>query len=180
VSRIGKTPVVIPDGVEVKISASMVEAKGPKGTDSVEYLPLVKVEQVEKEIIVTRDSDAKEARSAHGLTRALINNLVTGVSSGYTRELEVIGTGYTVTAEQGGLLLNVGFSHPVFVGPVDGITYEVQKGNTEFSVKGFNKYMVGQVSAKIRSVRPPEPFKGKGIRYKDEYVRRKAGKTVGK
>lgn len=179
-SRIGKTPVVIPDGVEVTISANTVEAKGPKGTDSVDFLPLVKVEQVEKEIIVTRHSDEKEARATHGLTRALINNLVTGVSAGYTREMEVVGTGFTVTADKGGLLLNVGFSHPVYVGPVDGITYEVQKGNTAFSVSGYNKYMVGQVSAKIRSVRPPEPFKGKGIRYKDEYVRRKAGKTVGK
>ena len=179
-SRIGKTPVVIPEGVEVKISGNTVEAKGPKGTDSLDFLPIVKVEQVEKEIIVTRDTDDKEARSAHGLTRALINNLVVGVSSGYTRDLEVVGTGFTVTADKGGLLLNVGFSHPVYVGPVDGITYEVQKGNTAFSVSGYNKYMVGQVSAKIRSVRPPEPFKGKGIRYKDEYVRRKAGKTVGK
>lgn len=179
-SRIGKTPVVIPDGVEVKINGNTVEAKGPKGTDSVDFLSSVKVEQVEKEIIVTRNSDGKEARSAHGLTRALINNLVVGVSTGYKRELEVVGTGFTVAADKGGLLLNVGFSHPVYVGPIDGITYEVQKGNTSFSVSGYNKYMVGQVSAKIRSVRPPEPFKGKGIRYKDEYVRRKAGKTVGK
>lgn len=179
-SRIGKTPVVIPGGVEVKISNKAVEAKGPKGADYVEILPIVKVEQVENEIIVTRASDDKEARSVHGLTRALINNLVNGVATGYTRNLEVVGTGFTVTAEKGGLLLNVGFSHPVFIGPVDGIDYAVEKGNTSFSVCGFNKYMVGQISAKIRSVRPPEPFKGKGIRYKDEYVRRKAGKTVGK
>ena len=179
-SRIGKTPVVIPNGVEVKINGNTVEAKGPKGNDHVEFLPLVKVEQVENAIIVTRETDEKESRSAHGLTRALINNLVNGVATGYTRDMEVIGTGFTVSAEQGGLLLNVGFSHPVFIGPVDGITYAVEKGNTSFSVSGFNKYMVGQVSAKIRSVRPPEPFKGKGIRYKDEYVRRKAGKTVGK
>ena len=179
-SRIGKKPVVIPAGVEVKINGNIVEAKGPKGVDSVEYLSLVKVEQVENEIIVTRSSDGKEARSVHGLTRALINNLVNGVATGYTRDMEVIGTGYTVVSQKGGLLLTVGFSHPVYIGAVDGITYEVQKGNTSFSVNGFNKYMVGQISAKIRSVRPPEPFKGKGIRYKDEYVRRKAGKTVGK
>lgn len=173
-------PIAIPAGVEVKIHADMIEAKGPKGVDSVDILPLVKVEQVENEIIVNRISDEKDARAAHGLTRALVNNLITGVSTGFTRELEVVGTGYTVMAQQGGLLMNVGFSHPVFIGEVDGINYAVEKGNTSFSVSGFNKYMVGEVSAKIRSVRPPEPFKGKGIRYKGEYIRRKAGKTVGK
>ena len=179
-SRIGKMPVAIPAGVEVKIHADFIEAKGPKGADFVETLPLVKVEQVENEIIVSRNSDEKDARAAHGLTRALINNLVTGVATGFSKDMEVIGTGYTVLPQHGGLLINVGFSHPVFIGAVDGIDYEVQKGNTSFTVKGYSKYMVGQVSAKIRSVRPPEPFKGKGIRYKDEYVRRKAGKTVGK
>ncbi len=179
-SRIGKMPVVVPAGVEVKVHADYVEAKGPKGDDSMDFLPLVKVEQVGNEIIVTRNSDDRDARATHGLTRALINNLVNGVATGYSRDMEVIGTGYTVIAKHGGLLLNVGFSHPVYIGAVDGITYDVQKGNTLFTVKGYNKYMVGQVSAKIRSVRPPEPFKGKGIRYKDEYVRRKAGKTVGK
>jgi large subunit ribosomal protein L6 len=180
VSRIGKMPVVVPAGVEVKIHPDFVEAKGPKGVDAVEYLPLVKVEQVENEIIITRSSDERDARAAHGLTRALINNLITGVSEGFKKELEVVGTGFTVMPQQGGLLLNVGFSHPVFIGAVDGIDYDVQKGNTSFSVSGYNKYMVGQISAKIRSIRPPEPFKGKGIRYKDEQVRRKAGKTVGK
>ncbi len=179
-SRIGKMPVVVPAGVEVKIHPDFVEAKGPKGVDAVEYLPLVKVEQVENEIIITRSSDERDARAAHGLTRALINNLITGVSEGFKKELEVVGTGFTVMPQQGGLLLNVGFSHPVFIGAVDGIDYDVQKGNTSFSVSGYNKYMVGQISAKIRSIRPPEPFKGKGIRYKDEQVRRKAGKTVGK
>jgi len=180
VSRIGKLPVVVPTGVEVEIHSDFVKAKGPKGQDLVEIHPLVKVEQVENELVVTRDADDKEARAIHGLMRALINNLITGVSIGFSKNMEVIGTGFTVLSQQGGLLLNVGLSHPVFIGAVDGITYEVQKGNTLFSVNGFNKYMVGQVSAKIRSIRPPEPFKGKGIRYKDEYVRRKAGKTVGK
>ncbi len=179
-SRIGKMPVAIPAGVEVKIHADFIEAKGPKGTDIVELPSLVKVEQVENEILVNRTSDEKDARAAHGLIRALINNLVTGVSTGFSRKLEVVGTGFTVTTQQGGLLINVGFSHPVYIGAVDGIDYSVEKGNTSFTVSGYNKYMVGEVSAKIRSVRPPEPFKGKGIRYKDEYVRRKAGKTVGK
>ncbi len=173
-------PVTIPTGVEVKIHPDAIEAKGPKGIDFVELNALVKVEQVENQIVVSRNSDDKDARAAHGLSRALINNLVTGVSAGFSREMEVVGTGYTVMAQKGGLLLNIGFSHPVFIGEVEGINYEVQKGNTSFSVSGYNKYMVGQVSAKIRSVRPPEPFKGKGIRYKDEYIRRKAGKTVGK
>jgi len=180
VSRIGKIPVIIPQGVEVKLHPDFIEAKGPKGADSVDILPLVKVEKVENELIVTRNSDEKDARSVHGLTRALINNLITGVSTGFTRKLEIIGTGYTVVPQQGGLLINAGFSHPVYIGAVDGITYDVQKGNTVFTVSGYSKYMVGQISAKIRSVRPPEPYKGKGIRYTDEYVRRKAGKTVGK
>jgi len=180
VSRIGKMPVVIPAGVEININGNVIEAKGPKGVDVVEFQTLVKVEQVENEIIVTRTSDEKVARAAHGLTRALINNMVAGVLTGFSKDLEVIGTGFTVLAQKGGLLINVGFSHPVFIGEMDGITYEVKKGNTSFTVKGHNKYMVGQISAKIRSIRPPEPFKGKGIRYKDEYVRRKAGKTVGK
>ena len=179
-SRIGKMPIVIPTGVAVKIHADSVEAKGPRGEDYVDTLPLVKVEQVDNEIIITRNSDEKAARAAHGLTRALINNLIVGVSEGFKKEMEVIGTGYTVLHQRGGLLINVGFSHPVYIGSVEGIDYEVFKGNTTFSVSGYSKYMVGQVSAKIRSVRPPEPFKGKGIRYKDEKVRRKAGKTVGK
>ena len=179
-SRIGKLPVVIPAGVAVKIHADFIEAKGPKGTDTVELNPLVKVEQVDNQLVFTRTSDEREARAAHGLMRALVNNLITGVSVGFLKKMEVIGTGFTVLSQKGGLLLNVGFSHPVYIGAVDGITYEVEKGNTSFTVQGYNKYMVGQVSAKIRSIRPPEPFKGKGIRYKDEYVRRKAGKTVGK
>ena len=179
-SRIGKMPVVVPAGVEVRIHPDFIEAKGPKGVNAMEYLPLVKVEQVENEILVTRSSDDRESRAAHGLTRALVNNLIVGVSQGFVKEMEVVGTGFTVASQQGGLLLNVGFSHPVFIGAIDGITYDVQKGNTAFSVSGHNKYLVGQISAKIRSIRPPEPFKGKGIRYKDEQVRRKAGKTVGK
>lgn len=177
-SRIGKQPVVIPSGVTVTLADKLVQAKGPKGEDEVTYSNLVKVEQVENEIVVSRDSDDREARSQHGLVRALIQNLVKGVSEGFTRELEIIGTGYTVALQHGGLLFNVGYSHPIFVGPVDGINYQVQ-GNNKLSVSGVSKYMVGEVSAKIRSIRPPEPFKGKGIRYKDEYVRRKAGKTVG-
>jgi len=179
VSRIGRLPVPIPQGVTVEIHPDRVEAKGPKGSDVVQVAPMIKVEQVENTLTVSREGDDREARSHHGLTRALLNNMLIGITEGFTRELEIIGTGYTVTATQGGLLINVGYSHPVFVGPVEGLTYDV-KTNTSFSISGASKYMVGEVAAKVRSIRPPEPFKGKGIRYKDEYVRRKAGKTVGK
>ncbi len=178
-SRIGRMPVVIPDGVSVELKKGRVEAKGPKGSDGVDISPQISIEQDGNALKISRSSDDRESRSLHGLTRALLNNLVTGVSTGFTKEFEIIGTGYTVTSTQGGLLFNVGYSHPVFVGPIEGISYEV-KSNTSFAVNGINKYMVGEVSAKVRSIRPPEPFKGKGIRYKDEYVRRKAGKTVGK
>jgi len=179
VSRIGKLPIPIPNGVTVNILSDRVEAKGPKGEDSAPLAPNIKVEQVENELVVTRDGDDKETRSLHGLTRALVNNLIIGVSQGFSRELEILGTGYTVVASHGGLLLNVGYSHPVFIGPVDGVNYDV-KTNTSFVISGVSKYLVGEIAAKVRSVRPPEPFKGKGIRYKDEYIRRKAGKTVGK
>lgn len=177
-SRVGKNPVVIPNGVTVTLQPGLVAVKGPKGEDEVTYNDMIKVEQVENTIVVTRNNDDKEARAQHGLVRALIQNVMIGVTEGFSKDLEIIGTGYTVVAQHGGLLINVGYSHPIFVGPVDGITYKVE-GNTKMSVSGISKYIVGEVSAKIRSIRPPEPFKGKGIRYKDEYVRRKAGKTVG-
>jgi large subunit ribosomal protein L6 len=171
-------PVEIPNGVTVNLQPGLISAKGPKGEDEVSFSDIVKVEQADNQIVVTRDSDEKEARSQHGLVRALIQNMMIGVTEGFSKDLEIIGTGYTVVAQHGGLLINVGYSHPVFVGPVEGIDYKVN-GNTSLTVSGVSKYMVGEVSAKIRSIRPPEPFKGKGIRYKDEYVRRKAGKTVG-
>lgn len=178
-SRVGKQPIEIPQGVEVKIEEGLVTVKGPKGQDQVSYNPLINIEQKENEIIVTRPNDEQQSRALHGLTRQLVSNLIEGVTKGYRKDLEVIGTGYTVQARNDGLLINVGFSHPIYIGPMEGITYEVT-GNTNFSVSGVSKYMVGEIAAKIRSLRPPEPYKGKGIRYKGEYVRRKAGKTVGK
>lgn len=178
-SRVGKQPIQVPNNVELTIGADLVSVKGPKGHDQVSYNPLIKVEQVENEILVTRPNDEPKSRALHGLTRMLVSNLIEGVTKGYRKELELVGTGYTVFSKQGGLLLNVGYSHPIFIGPMEDITYEVTN-NTNFAVAGVSKYLVGEISAKIRSIRPPEPYKGKGIRYKGEHVRRKAGKTVGK
>jgi len=179
VSRVGKQPIQVPQGVEVTIGADLVSVKGPKGHDQVSYNPLIKVERKENEILVTRPNDEPKSRALHGLTRMLVSNLIEGVTKGYRKEMELIGTGYTVFSKQNGLLINVGYSHPIFVGPMEGISYEVTN-NTNFAVAGVSKYLVGEISAKIRSIRPPEPYKGKGIRYKGEHVRRKAGKTVGK
>lgn len=178
-SRVGKQPIQVPQGVEVTIGADLVSVKGPKGHDQVSYNPLIKVERKENEILVTRPNDEPKSRALHGLTRMLVSNLIEGVTKGYRKEMEVVGTGYTVLSKQNGLLINVGYSHPIFVGPMEDITYEVIN-NTNFAVAGVNKYLVGEISAKIRSIRPPEPYKGKGIRYKGEHIRRKAGKTVGK
>lgn len=178
-SRVGKQPIEIPQDVEVTIEAGLVTVKGPKGQDQVRYNPLINVERKENEIIVTRPNDEQQSRALHGLTRMLVSNLIEGVTKGYRKDLEIIGTGYTVQSRHDGLLISVGYSHPIFIGPMEGITYEVT-GNTNFAVAGVSKYMVGEIAAKIRSLRPPEPYKGKGIRYKGEYVRRKAGKTVGK
>jgi len=179
VSRVGKQPIQVPAGVEVTIESGLVTAKGPKGQDFVAYNPLINVDRSENEIIVTRPNDERQTRALHGLTRMLINNLIVGVTQGYRKELQIIGTGYTVALKHNGLLVNVGYSHPIFVASFAGINYEVMN-NTNFAVFGVSKYMVGEIAAKIRSIRPPEPYKGKGIRYKGEYVRRKAGKTVGK
>jgi large subunit ribosomal protein L6 len=178
-SLIGKMPINIPNGVEIKIDRKTVLVSGPKGNLEVDINDGINVLVENQNIIVTRDNDAKETRSLHGLIRSLINNAVIGVSQGFKKELEIIGTGYNVNLNGSSLLINVGFSHPVFVGEIEGIQYETQ-GLNAFSVSGIDKYLVGEIAAKIRSVRPPEPYKGKGIRYKDEHVRRKAGKTVGK
>ncbi len=172
-------PINIPNGVEIKIDRKTVLVSGPKGNLEVDINDGINVLVENQNIIVTRDNDAKETRSLHGLIRSLINNAVIGVSQGFKKELEIIGTGYNVNLNGSSLLINVGFSHPVFVGEIEGIQYETQ-GLNAFSVSGIDKYLVGEIAAKIRSVRPPEPYKGKGIRYKDEHVRRKAGKTVGK
>ena len=176
-SRVGRLPVVVPSGVDVKITGSQVEIKGPKGELAFAFSPSIEISMKENEIQVTRSSDAREMRSLHGTTRALIQNMVTGVTEGFQKELQLVGVGYRANMEGTNLVLNVGYSHPVVVEPPEGITFEVGERNQQIFISGIDKQVVGQIAADIRKVRPPEPYKGKGIRYKDEYIRRKAGKA---
>ncbi len=178
-SRIGKMPIPIPQGVDVKIDGVMVTVKGPLGTLNRELHPRPKVEIVDGQIIVTRPTESRQDKSLHGLTRTLVANMVEGVTKGFEKELEILGLGYRVQAQGKGLVLNVGFSHPVKIEPVDGIEFEVQsdRQRNAIKVKGIDKEVVGFVAAEIRKVKPPEPYKGKGIRYTGEYVRRKVGKA---
>ncbi len=183
-SRIGKQPISLKDGVEFSIDAdNVVTIKGEKGTDTLKVHPNITIEKNDGEILVSRNSEEKQDRSLHGLYRSLIDNMVTGVSEGYKKELEIIGVGYRASLSGGVLELNLGFSHPIYFVPPDGIDIEVDtktKKNPMLIISGINKELVGQVAAKIRSLRPPEPYKGKGIRYVDEWVRRKAGKSAAK
>ncbi|MBI2842772.1 MAG: 50S ribosomal protein L6 [Armatimonadetes bacterium] len=179
-SRIGKMPVVLPAGVDVTTDDHTVKVKGPKGELSQAVHPDMKVSIEDGKVLVERPSDNGEHRSLHGLTRSLIANMVEGVTNGYQRTLEVRGVGYRAQLEGKNLVLQVGYSHPVTVVPRPGIDFEVgQDTNTRqpfVVVRGIDKQVVGQQAAEIRRVRPPEPYKGKGIRYQGEYVRRKAGK----
>ncbi|SRR5690554_3789142 len=183
-SRIGNQPVPISDNVELSIEAdNLITVKGAKGTDSLRLHPAIRVEKSNGELLVTRASDSKEHRSLHGLYRSLINNMVTGVTEGFTVQLEVIGVGFRAALSGEVLELHLGFSHPIFFVPPEGISLEVDtktRKNPIIRVSGINKDLVGQVAAKIRSLRKPEPYKGKGIRYLDEQVRRKAGKSAAK
>ncbi|MGK7369153.1 MAG: 50S ribosomal protein L6 [Candidatus Halalkalibacterium sp. M3_1C_030] len=183
-SRIGKQPISLKEDVEFSIDAdNVVTIKGQKGSDSLKVHPNITIEKKDGEILVTRNSEAKEDRSLHGLYRSLIDNMVTGVTEGYKKELEIIGVGYRASINNGVLELNLGFSHPIYFVAPDGIDIEVdtkRKKNPILIVSGINKELVGQVAAKIRSLRPPEPYKGKGVRYVDEWVRRKAGKSAAK
>ena len=176
-SRIGKAPLTVPSGVEVTVSSNSVTVKGPKGTLTRPLIGGITVRQEENTLLVERPDDLRESRSLHGLTRALVNNMVVGVTDGFQKELEIIGVGYRAEAKgPSALRLNLGFSHPVdFPGP-DGVTFEVP-AQTRIIVKGIDKELVGQVAANIRSIRKPEPYKGKGVRYLDERILRKAGKT---
>jgi large subunit ribosomal protein L6 len=177
VSRIGKAPISVPSGVEVSIDGQVVRVKGPKGTLTHEIPEPIVVRQEGGTLLVERPNDERRARSLHGLTRTLVNNMVVGVSEGFRKELEIIGVGYRATAQGDSKLeLALGFSHPVRVDAPDGITFEVPAA-TRVNVVGIDKQQVGQVAANIRSIRKPEPYKGKGIRYVGEYVIRKAGKT---
>jgi large subunit ribosomal protein L6 len=170
-------PIVIPDGVQVDIKKSNVTVKGPKGELAQVFRPEMKIQLEDGVLSVERPSDAPKMRALHGLTRALINNMVVGVSNGFEKVLQVEGVGYRPELEGKTLILNVGFSHPVRVEPPDGIEFEVDTRARLIKVKGIDKELVGRTTADIRKIRPPEPYKGKGIRYEGEYVRRKAGKA---
>lgn len=176
-SRIGRLPVVVPSGVDVEVKGSLVRVKGPKGQLEHVFPSSVSIKKDGQQVHVTRPSDEPIYRSMHGMTRAIIANMVTGVSTGFEKVLEVNGVGYRAEMSGKNLMLHVGYSHPVQVEPPQGITFEVDTKTRQIKVKGFDKQAVGQVAADIRKVRPPEPYKGKGIRYLDEKVRHKAGKA---
>jgi large subunit ribosomal protein L6 len=175
-SRIGKLPIPVPSGVEVTISGRDVTVKGPKGTLSHTVVEPISVEQVDGTIVVSRPNDERTSKERHGLTRTLVANMVTGVSEGYAKTLEIVGTGYRVQAKGKDLEFALGFSHPVTVVPPEGITFAVE-APTRFVVSGIDKQLVGETAANIRKIRKPEPYKGKGVRYQGEVVRRKAGKA---
>lgn len=178
-SRIGKKPVSLPSGVTVKRDGAYISVKGPKGELRQAVSEVIDVAIEGNEVIVTRPNDQAEARSMHGLTRTLIDNMVQGVSTGYTRRLEIVGVGYRAEVRGKGVMFNLGFSHPIFFFPPSGITVETPTP-TSVLLGGIDKQLIGQVAAKIRSFRPPEPYKGKGIKYEGEQIRRKAGKSAGK
>ncbi|AXE38138.1 50S ribosomal protein L6 [Acidipropionibacterium virtanenii] len=177
-SRIGRLPIAVPTGVEVKLDGQDVEVKGPKGTLGLSVTEPISVSRNDEgQIVVSRPNDERENRSLHGLTRTLINNMVIGVTQGYEKKLEIQGVGYRVISKGPKQLeFNLGFSHPVFVEAPEGITFAVENA-TKFSVQGIDKQSVGETAAKIRKIRKPEPYKGKGVRYADENVRRKVGKA---
>jgi len=176
-SRVGKMIIPIPGGVELKLSGRTVSAKGPKGELSCDLLPGIRVEVKDGVAQVHQDSSEKNARAMHGLSRALVNNLVVGVSKGFSKSLEIQGTGYRAQVQGNNLVLTLGFSHPIEHALPQGIQAQVD-GN-KITITGIDKALVGQVAADVRAYRPPEPYKGKGVRYEGEHVRRKAGKSAG-
>ncbi len=176
-SRVGKLPIDIPQGVSVNINKNSVVIKGPKGELQRDFPPEITIEQKDNQIVVTRHSDHRTHRAKHGLTRSLLNNMVVGVHSGFRRELQIEGVGYRANLKGKSLELNVGYSHPVVFNPPDGISFEVDKSGRELAVTGADKEVIGEIAAQIRRLRPPEPYKGKGIRYVGERIRRKAGKA---
>lgn len=183
-SRIGNQPISISDKLDFSISAdNVITIKGEKGSDSLKIHPDIIVEKNDGEVVVKRQTETKANRSLHGLYRSLINNMVTGVTEGYVKELEIIGVGYRAVLNGDVLELNLGYSHPIYFVPPVGIEIEVDtksRKNPLIKISGINKELVGQIAAKIRSLRKPEPYKGKGIRYLNERVRRKAGKSAAK
>lgn len=176
-SRIGVKPIPVPAAVKVEVgSGNAVSVKGPKGELSGTFAPMLSISQDGDILKVERPNDDRDVKALHGLTRSLLNNMVVGVTTGFTKVLEIQGVGYRAAMEGKNLVLNVGYSHPVKLTPPDGITFAVE-GTNRVSVSGIDKQVVGEEAARIRGTRPPEPYKGKGIRYQGEYVRRKAGKT---
>lgn len=176
-SRIGQLPIVVPAGVDVKIKGTHVRVKGPKGELQHTFPADMAISLEDGEVVVKRPSDERTHRAFHGMTRALINNMVLGVSTGFSKVLEINGVGYRAELEGKDLILNVGYSHTVKVEPPEGIEFEVDARTRQIVIKGYDKQVVGHVAADIRKVRPPEPYKGKGIKYLDERIRRKAGKA---
>ena len=176
-SRIGREPIVIPAGVEVKIDGCHVTVKGPKGELSWEFSPLLTIKQEGGELIVERNDESTESNAQQGLSRTLLNNMVVGVSQGFEKKLEMTGVGYRATLKGSDLDLSLGYSHPILYKAPEGITFVVPD-NTHITVQGIDKQKVGQVAAEIRAKRPPEPYKGKGIHYEGEHIRRKLGKAA--
>jgi len=175
-SRIGRLPIAVPSGVDVTIDGRTVTVKGPKGTLSRSLHPDIAVSQEDGTIVVTRPTEQKNHKQLHGLTRTLVNNMVVGVTDGYRKGLEITGVGYRAALNGKKLQLNLGYSHPIEIAPPTGISFEVENP-THLAVLGIDKELVGQVAAQVRSTRKPEPYKGKGVKYAGEYIRRKAGKA---
>ncbi|KUG04155.1 lsu ribosomal protein l6p (l9e) [hydrocarbon metagenome] len=175
-SRIGKKPITLPKGVEIKIDDSIVTVKGPRGELSQRLPAEIGLNISDDEILVTRPSDAKKHRAYHGLSRALVANMVEGVTNGFERKLELVGVGYRAQMQGSKLMLTVGYSHPILIDAPEGIDFEVP-AVTRITVKGIDKQLVGNTAAHIRAIRKPEPYKGKGIKYENEVIRRKAGKS---
>jgi large subunit ribosomal protein L6 len=176
-SRIGSKPVKIPAGVTVSVNGSEIVVKGPKGELKQSITPGITITQEDGEVVFKRANDQKQTKAFHGLMRSLVANMLEGVSEGYKKTLDLVGTGYRVAKKGQGISLSVGYSHPVDFEAVPGVTLELE-GNNVIHVSGIDKQIVGQVAANIRAIKPPEPYQGKGIKYRDEVVRRKAGKTA--
>ena len=178
-SRVGKVPIAIPDGVSVNMTGSAVMIKGPKGELSKNFHPESKIDVKDNEIVVQRKSNSKFHRALHGTTRALLNNMVRGVSEGFEKQLDIVGVGFRVESKGKFVQFSLGYSHAIYFYPPEGIQIAVNSQNS-LTVKGIDKQLVGHVASKVRSLRPPEPYKGKGIKYSGEYIKRKAGKTGAK
>ncbi|MFW5713392.1 MAG: 50S ribosomal protein L6 [Brevefilum sp.] len=176
-SRVGRLPIEVPSGVDVTIDGTYVKVKGPKGEMEFTFTPEMTIKKEDGNIVVERPSDEPRHRALHGTTRSVINNMVVGVSKGFEKILEIEGVGYRAELSGKNLVINVGFSHPVIVEPPEGISFDVDMKVRQIKVSGYSKQHVGQVASDIRKLRPPEPYKGKGIRYQGEYVRRKPGKA---